>query len=75
MQDPEEVVKLKYLVLTSLISADNDDYDEGIKQEIIHRYGVVDIYDSMISPEIDWEYVFEPLGPDAEKYIKLMKAE
>lgn len=66
---------LKCLVFTSLISADNDEYPESIKQEILTRHKHEDKYGSVISSKINWEYVFEPLGEDAYKYVKIMKAE
>lgn len=52
------------MLLGSLISADNDEYSEDIKQEIIRRIDN--------SPK-DYEYILEPLGEDAEKYIKFIK--
>lgn len=59
----EQIQMLKNLVFGGLISADNDKYPEEVKQEIIkrheERHGV-------------WEYILEPLGKDADKFIKLM---
>jgi hypothetical protein len=52
------------MLLGSLISADNDKYSEDIKQEIIRRIDN--------SPK-DYVYILEPLGEDAEKYIKFIK--
>lgn len=61
---------LKYFVFASIISADNDLYTEEVKQDIIRRYNA---YRDKSFDETDWEYVLEPLGEDAEKYVKLMK--
>lgn len=59
----ENMQMLKNLVFVSLISADNDEYPEEVKQEIIKR--------RKERPEV-WEYILEPLGKDADKFIKLM---
>lgn len=75
LQSQDEVVMLKCMLLGSLISADNDEYSEEVKQQVIERLDNEDKYGSKISPKINWEYVFDPLGKDAEKYIRLMKAE
>lgn len=61
---------LKYFVFASIISADNDLYTEEVKQDIIRRY---DVYKDKGFDKTDWEYVLEPLGEDAGKYIQLMK--
>ena len=75
LDSKEELSMLKDLLYVSLISADNEEYQEDVKQEILsrHKKASADFEDPTDS-EIDWEYVFEPLGKDAEKYIKLMKA-
>ena len=59
----EHTQMLKNLVFVSLISADNDEYPEEVKQEIIKRREE--------RPGV-WEYILEPLGEDADKLIKLM---
>lgn len=59
----ENMQMLKNLVFVSLISADNDKYPEEVKQEIMKRREE--------RPGV-WEYIFEPLGEDADKFIKLM---
>lgn len=61
---------LKYFLFASIISADNDSYTEDVKQDIIQRY---DKYKDCDFDSVDWKYVLEPLGEDADKYIKLMK--
>ena len=59
----ENMQMLKNLVFASLISADNDEYPEEVKQEIMKRREE--------RPGV-WEYIFEPFGEDADKFIKLM---
>lgn len=59
----EQIQMLKNLVFGGLISADNDKYPEEVKQEIIKRHEE--------RPGV-WEYILEPLGKDADKFIKLM---
>ena len=66
----EEAAMLKNFILGSLISADNDEYPEEVKQDIIKRFST-----EKRKQNICWEYVFEPLGDDAEKYVRIMKAE
>lgn len=61
---------LKRFLFASIISADNNSYTEDVKQDIIQRY---DKYKDRDFDSIDWEYVLEPLGDDADRYIKLMK--
>ena len=61
---PEEQIQmLKNLVFASLISADNDEYTEEVKQEVLKRREQF---------PGKWEYILEPLGKDADKFIKLM---
>jgi len=67
MLNPKEVVALKCLVFTSLISADNDEYPEEVKQEILHRYGVYEDFNDK-----NWNYILDPLGKDKEKYMKIL---
>ena len=58
---------IKYIVLASIISADNDKYTEDIKQEVLSRmkYGNID--------KLDLNWVLDPLPKaDKEKYIELL---
>lgn len=58
---------IKYIVLASIISADNDKYTEDIKQEVLSRmkYGDID--------KLDLNCVLDPLPKaDKEKYIELL---
>ena len=61
---------LKYFIFASIISADNEYYTEYVKQDVISRY---DKYKDCDFDSVEWEYVLEPLGEDADRYIKLMK--
>lgn len=70
--NPEDLVQLKCFVYTSIISADNDKYTESVKQEVMRRYK--DAGEDITNNNLDWEYIFEPLGEDADKYIQLMKS-
>lgn len=53
--------ELKIFVFASIISADNDEFTEEQKQEVISRND---------ERPGDWEYIFENL-PKKEKLIKL----
>ncbi len=61
---------LKRFLFVSIISADNDSYTEDVKQDVLQRYHKYKDYDF---DSVEWEYVLEPLGEDADRYIKLMK--
>lgn len=58
------MTELQCLLFACIISADNDEFEEPIKQEIISR--------RKEKPE-DWEYIFEPLGENGKKIIELFK--
>lgn len=68
----EGLVQLKCFVYASIISADNDEYAENVKQEVIRRYK--DAGEDITNNSLNWEYIFEPLGEGADKYIQLMKS-
>lgn len=74
LSDQEHRAMLKSLLFASIISADNDEYTEEVKQEVLRRHKEEDLYGCPISPNIDWNYVFEPLGESAEKCAKIMKS-
>lgn len=70
---------LKCFVFASIISADNDEFTEEVKQEIISRFNessqdkaakdtkeVSNAWDGM-----NWEYILEPIG-DKEKIDRLV---
>lgn len=71
IENQEEAAQLKNFLFVSLISADNEEYPEEVKQEIIKRYDEHFIKDA---PKMNWRYILEPLGEDAHKYVKLMEA-
>lgn len=68
--------ELKRLVLVSIISADNDEFDEDTKQAILerlnkqHKEGRDDL-------DRDWDYVLEPISnvENRNKLINFFKAE
>lgn len=57
---------LKYFVFASIISADNDEFTEEVKQEILSRYNPDEKWEDR-----DWEYILEPIG-DKEKINRLV---
>lgn len=67
LNSQEETAMLKNLVFVSIISADNDEYDEDTKQEILSRHGKYKYN------EEDWDYILEPLGDEAYRYLKILK--
>lgn len=60
----EQLELLKNFIYISIISADNDEYTEETKQEIIRRYHEADVN--------DWSYILDPLGEDKYKYMKIL---
>lgn len=50
---------LKYFIFASIISAENDEFTEEVKQEIISRYNPDTPWN-----ECDWEYILEPIGDE-----------
>ncbi len=65
----EKDESLKWFILGNIISAENDDYTEETKQKVIRRMDKVDLEGN----NVDWEWLLEPLGDDARKYIDLLK--
>ena len=53
------VEELRNFMFTSIISADNEEYTEEQKQEVISRYEL-----EKGQPDIDWEFVLEPIKPN-----------
>ena len=61
----EESIQLyKNFIFVSIISADNDEYTEETKQEVLRRYHEAD--------KEDWSYILDPLGEDKYKYMKIL---
>ena len=58
------MTELQYVVFASLISADNDELEESVKQELIQRREE--------KPK-DWGYIFEPLGENGKKLLELFE--
>lgn len=56
---------IKCLILGSIISADNDEYTEDQKQEVIRRYEL-----EKTQEEPNWEFVLEPVDNNG-KLLKL----
>lgn len=54
-----ELEEMKNFIFASIISADNDEFTEDTKQEVMYRYELEKTGD-----KIDWEFVLEPLGTD-----------
>ncbi len=57
---------LKYFVFASIISADNDEFTEEVKQEIIRRYDPDEKWE-----DHDWRHILEPIK-DSDKIDKLV---
>ena len=57
---------LKYFVFASIISADNDEFTEETKQEIIRRYNPDEKWE-----DHDWRHILEPIK-DSNKIDKLL---
>lgn len=66
-----EMQELKIFLYASLIGAENEKLSEDIKQEMMRRYEECrkDNID-----DVDWKYVLEPMGENANKYIKYMQS-
>ena len=63
--------ELKIFLFTSIISADNDELSEEVKQEILHRSGDLN-FDTA-----DWKYILEPIEDEVyrNKMIELLEYE
>ena len=57
---------LKYFIFASIISADNDEFTEETKQEIIRRYNPDEKWE-----DHDWRHILEPIK-DSNKIDKLV---
>lgn len=71
----DEVVMLKSMLFASLISADNDEYTEEVKQEVLRRHKELSEGKDILSANLDWKYILEPIGEKADKYRRVMEAE
>jgi hypothetical protein len=75
LENQEEAAMLKCLVFANIISADNDKYTEEVKQEVLKRHKELSAGKDSLSPDMDWEYILEPIGENKDKYVELFKAE
>lgn len=57
---------LKYLVFAGIISADNDEFTEEVKQDILSRYNPDEKWE-----DHNWRHILEPIG-DSDKIDKLV---
>lgn len=74
LSEAERRVVLKSMLFASIISADNDEFTEDVKQEILTRHKEASKgFKSILDSNIDWEYVLEPLNNT--KLVEIMKAE
>ena len=64
-----EVEELKYFVYASIISADNDEFTEDQKQEVIRRFG---LEEDVPFDDKNWDFILEPVDKD-DKLLKLFK--
>lgn len=64
-----EVEELKYFVYASIISADNDEFTEDQKQEVIRRF---DLEEDVPFDDKNWDFILEPVDKD-DKLLKLFK--
>lgn len=63
--------ELKVFLYTSIISADNDELSEEVKQEILHRS------EDLNFDTADWKYILEPIEDEVyrNKMIELLEYE
>lgn len=50
---------IKNVIFVNIISADNEEYEEGVKQEVLRRYN-----EQKGNQPLDWSVILEPLGED-----------
>lgn len=55
----EELQMIKNVIFVNIISADNEEYEEGVKQEVLRRYN-----EQKGNQPLDWSVILEPLGED-----------
>lgn len=64
-----EKEELKYFIYASIISADNYEFTEDQKQEVIRRFG---LEEDVPFDDKDWEFILKPVDKD-DKLLKLFK--
>ena len=73
LSEKEHNEMLKSMLFASIISADNDEFSEDTKQEILDRY-------NKYKDDDVWEYILSPLSNDGvsqetiTKYAEIMRA-
>ena len=73
LSEAEHRAILKNMLFVSTISADNDEFSEDTKQEILDRY-------NKYKDDDVWEYILSPLSNDGvsqetiSKYAEIMRA-
>ena len=63
--EQKELEELRCFLFVSIISADNDEYPEDKKQEVMRRYEL-----EKTQEEPNWEFVLEPVDNNG-KLLKL----
>ena len=66
-QIKEEIQSMQCMVFASIISADNDNYTEEQKQEVITRFN-----EARKTNKYDWNYILEPVD-DTGRLAELFK--
>jgi len=61
--------ELKYFIYASIISADNEEFTEDQKQEVIRRF---DLEEDIPFDDKDWKFILEPVDK-GDKLLKLFK--
>ena len=61
--------ELKYFMYASIISADNDEFTEDQKQEVIRRFVLEEDFPF---DDKNWDFILEPVYKD-DKLLKLFK--
>ena len=61
--EQKELEELRCFLFVSIISADNDEYTEDQKQEVIRRY-------ELTKDDPDWQFILEPVD-ETGKLAKL----
>lgn len=67
--EAENWEELKYFIYASIISADNDEFTEDQKQEVIRRF---DLEEDVPFDNKDWKFILEPVDK-GDKLLKLFK--
>lgn len=72
LSEAEHRAVLKNMLLASLISAENDEYSEDTKQEILSRY-------NKYKDDDVWDYILTPLSDEGvsqetiDEYVRILR--